>query len=257
MKNTVVSFAYVGSHGIHLIGEIDENPPLPTGVPGAITLTTGQTLVTSQDPWIGAGLTVGPATSPASANGQPIVDPNTKLLSYAHEVVTNGVYSIVANNRINSNFSFINASVTNGFSHYNALQAGVTQRATNGLAVQLSYTYSACTDINSGSFGFDDGTTNQDTYNQFGDNTGGVRRQPQRHGKRPLDALPFHRNKFVDGWQLGAIFSFHTGTPYDAVNGFNIGNDILGTQNRPNVSNESGCNGNPVNPNPVTPNGVL
>ena len=72
-----------------------------------------------------------------------------------------------------------------------------------------------------------------------------------------LYALPFHRNKFVDGWQLGAIFSFHTGTPYDAVNGFNIGNDIRAPKTVPNVSNESGCNGNPVNPNPVTPNGVF
>ncbi len=69
-----------------------------------------------------------------------------------------------------------------------------------------------------------------------------------------LYMLPFKKNRLVQGWQLGAVETYHTGTPILVTDGiinwgFNNGTGV----NRPNYV--AGCN--PVNSSPVQGSGVF
>ena len=51
-----------------------------------------------------------------------------------------------------------------------------------------------------------------------------------------LVALPFHGNKFVEGWQLSKIGSIHTGFPFSVGNGVQVADQIYASgQERPNL----------------------
>jgi hypothetical protein len=280
MKNTVVTVAYVGSHGVHLVGQQDLNPPVPaggltaTGV-GGIALSNGQTLWPSFSGetqslvfTTGAGTVAGngnvTCTSAAgctlaTANGQALLDPATKQQAFSHIVQTAPTaFSIQSNTHINPNFSFMNGGVTEDYSHYNALQAGLVRRMTNNFSLQISYTYSDCIDISSGNWSQEGGTANSNAYNPYGDRgpcTFMVRHNVATNG---LYMFPFRSNRLISGWQLGGILYFSTGGPFNPVT-FSQGSTDIGTSpNRPNyVPNAPGCNAAPVNANPVTATGVF
>ena len=144
MKNTVVTVAYVGSHGVHLLGEQDANPPVPVGGltdlgTGGLQFNGGQTVYPSfagefaglvSMPVFNSNGTVGPAgaitlnangsiscsaasaaCSLASANGQASVDPATGQVSFSHILQTTS-FSILTNNHVNPNFLYMNNGVT-------------------------------------------------------------------------------------------------------------------------------------------------
>jgi outer membrane receptor protein involved in Fe transport len=284
MKNTVLTLAYVGSHGVHMIDQRDLNPPVPvggltqTGV-GGISLNNGQLLWPSfagetQNLVFTTGtgsfnpngtITCGAAAgcTLATSTGAPLVDPTTGLQSFSHIVQTTTApaasqFSILSNTHQNPNFSYMNGGVTDGYSHYNALQAGLVRQMTNNLMFQVSYTYSDCVDISSGNWSQEGGTENLDAYDV------GVDRGPCvfmiRHSltTNGLYLLPFQKNRLVSGWQLGGIFSFNTGGPFNPVTFANGSTDIGTAPNRANyVVNAPGCNGQPINSDPVTGRGVF
>ncbi len=78
----------------------------------------------------------------------PTINPADGNLQFS--TLKNG--SIVSNPLIDPNFSYIDQSESIGWSKYDALQAGLVRRLTNSLQGQISYTYSECTDIESGSY---------------------------------------------------------------------------------------------------------
>jgi hypothetical protein len=275
MKNTVATLTYVGSHGVHLLSPPDENPPLLDGVPGAITLTPGQTLTSAVAPSLvcsGAGITcttagnaiscVGPAgaaCSLASANGQALQDPRTGQVVFSNLVSTAGVAKVQQNRLLNPNFGVLDVAEAIGWSKYNSLQAGLVRRLTGGLQAQLSYTYSECTDVESGSWTLDGGTIFSNSYDHNSDK--GWCSFQIRHNfiMNSLYVLPFKGNRLVEGWQVSGIFSFHTGLPINVVDGFAQAylnsSSANTTYNRPNW-NPNGtalvngatitCNGNAV-----------
>ncbi len=165
---------------------------------------------------------------------------------------------LVYNARINPNFAAINAMSTDGTSNYKALQMNINKKLSHNLTAQVSYTYSACTDVASGSSGIDNNYGYQDPFNKNGDQgycTFQIRNNFIANGAY---LLPFHGNRFVEGWQVSAIASVYDGLPignlFTGVNSatFGLNND------RPNlVPDAPGCNGNIYNSNPKQGNGVF
>jgi len=152
----------------------------------------------------------------------------------------------------------MNGGVTDTYSLYNALQAGLVRRMSNNFSLQISYTYSDCVDISSGNWSQEGGTENLNAYNV------GVDRGPcvfmVRHNlsTNGLYVFPFRRNRLLSGWQIGGIFYFATGGPFHAVTFPNGSTDIGTAANRANyVPNAPGCNGQAINPNPHTAAGVF
>jgi len=266
-KDTMISVGYVGSHGVHLIGYVDENPALPSGEPGAITVCAagcnmkpGQVLIpytpiasqlagTQQ---IGGftAITATPAAgavaSFASANGQPIVDPSTGQNSYSNVVcnLTAGALTgcnVVSNNRGDPALTYSVMRRTTFFSSYNSLQASFVRRISSNFQFQASYTYGECTDNSSGSQPLENGEYTQNPYNTASEKAWCgymIRNTLYANG---MYILPFHKDRLVSGWQVGGIFNYHTGTPMWAVVGWQSGLISSGVNNqRPNVV--PGCN---------------
>ncbi len=248
--NTTLSIGYVGSRGVHLIGIIDENPPLPTGVPGAITtcasgcnLTPGQILMPF--PAVGSGLTGGTAAAPASASGQAIVDPTTGQLSYANVVFTpsTGKYSVVSNNRIDPTISVSSMKSTLFSSRYNALEAGVVRRLTNNLQAQVSYTMASCLSNSGGSGPQENAVLVQNTYNINGDEGNCAFYIRHDLSFNATYIFPFTRNRLVSGWELSGVYAYHSGNPEYIATGWAAGivnQTSAFIPDRPNVA--PGCN---------------
>ncbi len=284
MKNTVLTVAYVGSHGVHMILQTDSNPPVPmggltlTGV-GGIALTNGQTLwpaypgqnqnlvfTTGTGSTNAANGTITCASAAgctlATPNGQPIVDPATGQHSLSHIVQnTAGTFSILTDTHLNPNFSYWNQGQSNSYSVYNALQLGLVRRMSQNFSLQISYTYSDCVDVSSGNWSLEGGSIPPDPYNS--NSARGPCNFMIRHNisTNGLYLLPFKRNLLVSGWQLGGIFYFSTGEPV-SVSTFANGVPDIGetspTYNPPNLAlGAAGCNSAPINANPVTGTGVF
>ena len=284
MKNTVVTVAYVGSHGVHLLGQQDSNPPVPAGGltaagTGGLQFPVGSTIyptftgeftnlvststyangavapaVTGAVTFNGDGSVTCGGTAVncaiATSTGQAIVDPNTGQQVFSH-VVNNKGFSVQANNRVNPNFSYLNNGVTNLWSKYDALQVGVVRRMTNNLSAQVSYTYSDCTDISSGDWTQEGGTILADPYNPNADRGHCLFMVRHNVTFNFLYILPFKQNRVVSGWQVGGILYASTGSPFDVTTFANGSSDIGSVGNdRANYNpNAAGCNNSPINSN--------
>lgn len=212
MANTVLTVGYVGSRGVHLFIQHDQNPPIPT----------------------------------IGANGQPVF-----------ASLVNG--TIVTNPRLDPAFSYVNNSTPSGNSNYNSLQLSLNRRFTQNVQALVSYTWSKCLDDGSGTFGLENAFPWEDPYNgnlDYGRCSFDIE---QALHLSTLIALPFHGNRFKEGWQLTGILSLTSGPPFNIDNGFDqAGLQIVssGAQERPNYV--SGCKvitGNPneyFNPNCFT-----
>jgi len=96
-----------------------------------------------------------------------------------------------------------------GNSSYNALWASLNKRFSRGLQFQASYTWSKSIDYNSRN----GGVFVQDSYNLRGDR--GLSDFDARHrlAVNWIYNLPFHGNKFVEGWELAGITQLQSGNP--------------------------------------------
>ena len=161
MKNTVLTVAYVGSHGVHLLGQRDSESSCGDWrshlcSTGALQFSGGQTVYPSF-PGEFANLVSAPSqrysrNDSAVANGgitctgarqwRAVSPPRTGSrlwirlqgnMVFSHILQTSS-YSVQANSRVNPNFSFLNNGVTDLWSRYDALQLGVVRRMTNNLS---------------------------------------------------------------------------------------------------------------------------
>lgn len=267
MTNTVVVLAYVGSNGQRMVGQRDVNPPLASGelTPyfniGAIPLSQNQTLapnfpgyldrlvfVTGSGVMTPDGLQCLAATCTlATPDGSPIVNPATGRMSYAHLVKTGSTFTSLANSRWNPNFERTISGVTDLTSQYHALQMGINRRMTNNLAAQLSYTYSHCTDVSSGNWSQEGGTTILNAYDVNEDRGRCTFELRHNLSTNAVYALPFTGNWFVEGWQVSGIFYASSGGPF-TISGINaLSNNPGAVANRADyVPDAPGCNGEPI-----------
>jgi len=191
----ILTLGYVGSQGRHLFRSNDLNPPINTGTAAVPML--------------------------------------------AHLVVNaNGTGTIVPNPRPNPTLSYFTNSMPIANSNYNALQAGLNHRFSHGLQTQVSYTYSKSLDLTSEA----DGTEQQvslgggtpgpeDQYNPNADYGPSIFNKKHNLTANAVYDLPFHGNKFVEGWELSGILSVTSGFPFSVTTG---SFDVAGVGN-PNV----------------------
>ena len=184
--STILSVAYAGSRGTHLWQPADEvNPNCPTSykyVPNGC-----------------AGYTTGVSTLPIWGGGTP---------------------------RLNPFYSNFNLFMTRGVSWYNSLQVNLTKSLTHGLQYQLAYTYSRLLDDTEGIANTDTsgGTTDtvEDPYDPIIDWGPSNFDITHNFHNNVLYHLPQFRDsafasKFTNGWWMGSIVNWHTGTPFSAT----------------------------------------
>lgn len=153
---------------------------------------------------------------------------------------------------------WVNANITytesTGYSNYNALEAKLNHRFSNGLSSLLSYTWGKSIDDSSGYFNVENGAGGGSTVQNFYDpsTARGVSGFDIKHFLSwfTVYELPFGRGKrwissgpaswFLGNWQANYIFQARTGQPYnlqvtsDAANLKGSAPNI-GTYERPNI----------------------
>ena len=170
--------------------------------------------------------------------------------------------------RPNANFQSIILKVYDSYSHYDALQVGLTKRFSQGLQFQLSYTYSSMIDESAGQNGGSAGgtTTSMDPLDRSLDRSKSAFNIPHNFTFSYTYDLPFgpgrafggdltgFAGKLLGGWQLGGIVQLSDGPQINAEMNFrfnpshsnNIGIPDQGVD-RPNLV--SGKSNNPVRDN--------
>jgi len=179
----VFTIGYVGSRGDHLFLGQDFNPPANTG--------------TATDPVVGHLST--------NTSGQPIVAPNP---------------------RVNSTLNYFINFKPNGISSYNALQTTLNHRFGHDFQTQIAYTWSKSLDYESGAVGTEQNpsigggnATSMDPYNARSDYGPSITDKRNNLTANALYTLPFHRNKFVDGWAVSGILTIESGYPFSVTTG--------------------------------------
>jgi outer membrane receptor protein involved in Fe transport len=149
----------------------------------------------------------------------------------------------VQNPRINPNFGSLDMTDTTSHSSYNALEVGLEHKLSSNLVMQFSYTYSHCLDsaYTYGGLGFNNVssaiTNPYDWNNDYGNCSYDLRHVISAN---VVYLLPFHGNRWKEGWQLTGIQAWHTGVPFSIGEGdqADLGNTF--DTERPNVI--AGCN---------------
>jgi hypothetical protein len=139
----------------------------------------------------------------------------------------NGVYHFgsgtTANPRINPNVGTLNELNPDSSSKFHALQASFTQRFTNRFQGGASYMFSKCIDYGytySG-LGANAGSSSlTNPYNFSNDKGLCVTNVAHNLVVNALYALPFHGNRFKEGWQITGIQNYRTGVPFTVITGF-------------------------------------
>jgi outer membrane receptor protein involved in Fe transport len=190
-KDSVLKVFYVGTHGVHLLRTYEGNLGIFQSAVQANPSTYATVLPT---------LTL--STDPATGLPAYIKNPNAGPVDVADSI---------------------------GFSEYHSLQVTLSKRFSRGLQFNLNYTYSAF--INDG-----DGEDSQNfrgypsvPWNWENDKARSSLDQPQRLVINSLYEIPdFARgtkfSRATGGWELGGIFTYGSGTPYNIFNAY----DALG-----------------------------
>ena len=197
----VVSIGYVGSHGVNMFTEQEQNPDPATIVNGTYIFS----------PTCGATNSIGGAAKcAAGVSGR--------------------------NNGALGSFTLGENGVT---SHYNSLQASLNRRLSRNLQAQLSYTYSKCMsdgDSVLGSLAGNAPAVYENPYRRSADYAVCAFNATQAFRANSLYDMPFHGNRLIEGWQLSGILATSTGLPFNVTDGVDQGNQIAGGIARPNYS---------------------
>lgn len=130
-----------------------------------------------------------------------------------------------------------------GNSSYNALWITANKRFANGLQFNASYTFSKSIDYNSLS---SQGVVVQNSYDLVNDRGLSDFNATHRFVINWIYDLPFHENRFVDGWRVSGITQIQTGNPVNLVVVAAGANAFTGTQTlRPDVVGPVHVTGNP------------
>jgi outer membrane receptor protein involved in Fe transport len=200
----VLTVGYVGSAGVHLVESYDSNAPIPK------IAADGHQIF-------------GVFSPPTPASG-PAINPLP---------------------RQNPAYSYISLKEPWGHSNYNSLQAGLHRRFSRGLTGQVSYTWSKSMDDGSTSSSLEGaGQDISDPYSAAFDRGPSGFNRSQTFVTSIVYALPFQKNRLVQGWQVSGIFSALKGEPFSAVTGYDqTGIDDLSVRR---ASLVAGCSPNPI-----------
>ena len=198
----VASIGYVGSHGVNLFTEQEQNPVSHYYNNGVLTFS----------PFCGATNTVGgPSLCPAGVSG-----------------------------RVNSHLNSFTIAENGTTSRYNSLQASLNRRLTNNLQAQVSYTWSLCQSQGDSVLASLNGNGPSVFGNPFDRAYDQARCAYNATNVFRLNALyelPFHANRLVSGWQISGIWSASSGLPFNVIDGIDLTNQLnITTTPRPNYT---------------------
>jgi hypothetical protein len=148
----------------------------------------------------------------------PTVDSNGVL----HFASINSAGVAVQNPRINPTFGSLDLNDTTSYSHYSGLQVGLNHKLSSNFVMQFSYTYSHCYDTayTYGGLGGNNGTSAiTNPYNYAADIGNCATDLRQVISGNVVYLLPFHGNRFKDGWQITGIQAYHSGVPFTISDG--------------------------------------
>jgi hypothetical protein len=199
-QGMVATIGYVGSHGVNLFTESDQNPvPHYYNAAGQIVFQPT------------CGNNTGAAACAPGVSGRQ----NPALGSFT--VAENGTTS-----------------------RYDSLQATLNRRLTKNLQAQASYTWSGCQSTGDSVLASLNGNgpsvegnpfNRQYDYSRCAYNANNVFRL------NALYELPFHGNRFVQGWQITGIWSASSGLPFNVTDGIDLTNQLgITTTPRPNYN---------------------
>jgi len=221
--NTALTIGYVGSHAVHVPLGIEDMDQVPLS---QVTF---------------------------SPTGQPMfpIPPGSTFQKQVKNV-----------QRINPNFGRIVGTLWRDYSKYNGLLVNVSKRLSHGFLVQGAYTWSKSLDQGSATFSDNEYLNTAGSPYAFLPNLqNGVSDFNITHNftlngtwNIPVsESLHGAPRAILSGWELGSIFSAHTGVPFTAK----VNSDIAFTGNsrvnssaggqRPNFNPIPGCSTNPVN----------
>jgi outer membrane receptor protein involved in Fe transport len=155
--------------------------------------------------------------------------------------VVNGVAT--QNPRPNPNFGALDMTDTSSYSSYNAMLVSLEHKLSSNLVMQFSYTYSHCIDsaYTYGGLGFNNAssaiTNPYDWANDRGNCSFDLRHVISAN---VVYLLPFHGNRWKEGWQITGIQAWHTGVPFSLSEGDQADLQNNFDSERPNYI--AGCN---------------
>ncbi len=155
--------------------------------------------------------------------------------------VVNGVAT--QNPRPNPNFGALDMTDTSSYSSYNAMLVSLEHKLSSNLVMQFSYTYSHCIDsaYTYGGLGFNNAssaiTNPYDWANDRGNCSFDLRHVISAN---VVYLLPFHGNRWKEGWQITGIQAWHTGVPFSLSEGDQADLQNNFDSERPNYV--AGCN---------------
>jgi hypothetical protein len=165
------------------------------------------------------------------------------------QIDSNGVYHFTnaagtPNPRLNPNLAYFPTEQTISTSQYNALQVVLNRRFSRSVQAQVAYTWSKCMDNGAFGVGSFNGLSNtpssvENPFNQAIDHAVCSFDIPQVLRVNGVVALPFHGNRFVEGWQISGILSTYGGIPLNVNTGFDRAGFSSGNTPRPNYI--AGC----------------
>jgi hypothetical protein len=200
-QNMVATIGYIGSHGVDLFTEQEQNPVSSSVINGVLTFS----------PLCGANNTIGgPKTCPIGVSG-----------------------------RINPFLNSFTIGENGASSRYNSLQASLNRRLTHNLQMQASYTYSLCEsdgDSVLASLSGNSPTLYGDPLNREYDKSRCSYNATNVFRLNALYNLPFNRNRFVSGWQITGIWSASSGLPFNITDGPDMTNQLNVATGRPNYA---------------------
>lgn len=202
--NNLLTVGYQGTKGIHLLAFNDYNAPEATVINGVDYLAT-------QD---GQPCGTLPPTVACKQNPRPVPALSSQDLL-----------------------------APNSYSTYNALQVGLTHRASSNLVYQFSYTWSHCIDsaYSYGGLGFNNVTSAiTNPYDWAADKGPCSFDLRQNLTLNAVYLFPFKGNRWKEGWQLAGITTWHTGVPFSIGEGDQMDTGNTFDNERPNVT--AGCN---------------
>ncbi len=197
----VATISYVGSHGVNLFTEQEQNPVGTYMNNGVLTFS----------PLCGANSTIGPKTCATGVSGR--TNPNLNSFTVAENGTT---------------------------SRYDSLQATLNRRLSHNLQAQASYTWSSCQSQGDSVLASLNGNGPSVFGNPFDRSYDQARCAYNARNVFRLNALyelPFHGNRVVQGWQVTGIWSASSGLPFNVTDGIDLTNQLnITTTPRPNYN---------------------
>ena len=192
-----LSVSYVGTRGLHLWGQGDVNPCIPTAI------------VNGNPNWAN---TQGPGGTPAACPSANLLFPSGHICTV---ITSTGSTLRFPSGRANCNLREDNAIQTTSRSWYDGLQVNVQKRLSRGLEFQSAYTYSNNLDTTQGRLSIDSEAFTPDVPRNF-DKGRSVVNATHNWRFNTLYTFPARQSqgvvsKLVNGWSMQNIVSVQSG----------------------------------------------